>query len=58
MEDSTGEVSKKLDEIARLLEDLLILEGFKMKLSLESIRAVAGVDKKRVNRISKMMKKG
>lgn len=54
---TTDELSKKLDEITRLLEDFMILQGFKMKMSTDAIRALVKVDQNRVIRLSKLVKK-
>jgi hypothetical protein len=46
-----------MDEITRLLEDFMILEGLKVKMSTGAIRTLVKVDQHRVIRISKLMKK-
>jgi len=56
-QDNANELSKKLDEITRLLEDFMILEGLKVKMSTGAIRTLVKVDQHRVIRISKLMKK-
>ena len=48
---------KKLDEITVLLEDLLILQLLKMQAKSRDIRALLKVDIRRVNRISRIVKK-
>jgi hypothetical protein len=48
---------KKLDEITLLLEDLLILQLLKMQAKSRDIRALLKVDIRRVNRISRIVKK-
>lgn len=47
----------KLDEIIGLLEDLLILQLLKMQANVMDVRAFLKVDMKRVNRISRLIKK-
>ena len=47
---------KKLDEIKNLLEDLFILEACKIKSNKEDLRKILKIDKKRINRISKLVK--
>lgn len=49
--------ASRLDEIVRLLKDLLILQGLKSKMSLNEIRDLVQVDKRRVNKISKILRK-
>lgn len=49
--------ASRLDEIVRLLKDLLILQGLKSKMSLDEIRDLVQVDKRRVNKISKIVRK-
>ncbi len=53
----TSEISKKLDEITRLLEELLILQMLKAEVNLMGVRALVKVEKKRVNRMSGLIKK-
>jgi hypothetical protein len=40
-----------------LLEDLLIFQGLKLKLGTEAVRALVKVDRQRVTRVSKLIKK-
>jgi len=47
----------KLDEIISLLEDLLILQLLKMDANVMDVRAHLKVDMKRINRISRIIKK-
>ncbi len=49
---------RQLDEITRLLEDFLILELLKMKAKSQDVRALLKVNITRVNKISRMIKKG
>ena len=55
-QDST-EMAERLDEIKQLLEDLLILQLLKMKATSRDVRALLRVDIRRINRISRLIKK-
>lgn len=46
-------VIEKLDAIARLLEDLFILEASRAAIPKEEIRKILRIDKNRIGRISK-----
>jgi len=50
------EVLRKLDGIAELLENLIILEAMKANIAGGSVRKLIGVDMNRVTQISKMLK--
>lgn len=50
------EVVEKLNVVIHLLQDLFILEGVKLKMDKEGLRKVLGIDKKRIGRISKLVK--
>jgi hypothetical protein len=46
-------VTRKLDRIIQLLEDMFILQASSAKMKRQELRSVVGLDMKRVNRISK-----
>lgn len=48
-------LNDRLDKVIALLQDLIILEGVKEGVNKEDLRGVVGVDKARVNRISKLV---
>ena len=58
MAEQDAKTIRQLDEITRLLEDLLILELLKAKAKSQDVRALLKVDITRVNKISRMIKKG
>jgi hypothetical protein len=49
-------ISRRLDRIIQLLEDLFILQGSLAQMKRKELRTVVGLDMKRVNRISKHVK--
>jgi len=49
-----NEIIERLDKVILLLQDLFILEGVKMKMNKEGLRKILEIDKKRINRISKL----
>ena len=46
-------VTRKLDRIIQLLEDIFILQASAANMNRQELRSVVGLDMKRVNRISK-----
>jgi hypothetical protein len=54
---SQEELLRRLDKIIRLLQDLIILEGIKMNANKDALRKHLEIDKRRVNRISKLLSK-
>lgn len=48
--------AEKLDRIIELLEDLFILQASSARMKRQELRAVVGLDMKRVNKISKHIK--
>jgi ElaB/YqjD/DUF883 family membrane-anchored ribosome-binding protein len=53
---ATDDISRRLDRIIELLEDVFILQGSMAKMKRQELRRVVGLDMKRVNRISKHIK--
>lgn len=51
---SSMQASSARSRLEELVEDLLILQGLNMGIPSEGIRTIVGVDKRRVNRISKV----
>jgi len=49
-----NEIIERLDKVILLLQDLFILEGVKMNMNKEGLRKILEIDKKRINRISKL----
>ncbi len=47
----------KMDEVIRLLQDMFVLDGAKAGMKKEEIRKLLAIDKRRVTRISKLIKK-
>lgn len=48
--------TEKLDRIIELLEDLFILQASIARMKRQELRSVVGLDMKRVNRISKLLR--
>ena len=53
----SDELAGKLDSLVRLLQDIFILEAKKIDVNNEDLRKLLKIDKKRVNKISKLVKK-
>lgn len=49
-------ILERLDAIAEVLQNIFILEALDAKMPVEKIRKILGIDKKRINRISKHVK--
>jgi len=58
MKEVTGAeaISKQLDRMIQILEDIFILQASVARMNRKKLRAVIGKDMKRVNRISKHIK--
>ena len=52
----TRGVETTLEEVVRLLEDLFILQGLQAGIRNDDLRAILAIDKRRINRISKLVK--
>ncbi len=50
------DLGRKLDRVARLLEDLIIFQAVSSRISRENIRAMLGVHTTRISRILKGVK--
>jgi hypothetical protein len=50
-------VIERLDKIISLMQDLFILEGILANADKDGLRKILAIDKKRINRISKLIKK-
>lgn len=51
------DTDKKLDAVARLLEDLFILQALSAKVRREDIRAILGVHTTHISKIAKGLKR-
>jgi hypothetical protein len=49
-------ISRQLDRMTQVLEDIFILQASIAQMNRKKLRAVVGLDMKRVNRISKHIK--
>ncbi len=52
----TEAISRQLNRIIQILEDIFILQASIAQMNRKKLRAVVGIDMKRVNRISKHIK--
>lgn len=49
-------VVERLDKVIKLLQDLVILEAVKEEVNSNGLRGVVGVDKARVNKVSRLVR--
>jgi hypothetical protein len=56
-DDRDDKVFEQLQRVTVLLEDLFILHGCQMGMNKEALRSILAIDKKRIGRIGKHIKK-
>jgi hypothetical protein len=54
---SEGKTVELLEELVSVVQDLLILQALEAGITAENVRALVGVDKVRVNRVSRVRRK-